>query len=451
MEIRITDLSTDGRGIGRTTEGQVIFVDGALIGDLAEVELYDDAKPGRQGSKGKSASDSKSKGKTGASMLKGRAVRIIEPSPDRVESDCPYFKDCGGCTLRELKYEAQLSWKESYVRSVLTRIAGLDDPLVRPIQGMEHPYRYRNKVEFAVEDGVPGFYGEKSHRLVPVEDCLLQDDAITEQLKVEAETLSRHCKRMTIRCSRPGGTKAQRSPEGTSDSFLGKNGLRVPDAADPGSTEIMVIKEYDDGNITASTRVLHDLLQTEMSDIRTEISPLSFYQVNPVQTTKLYSIAQRYAELTGTERVLDLYCGAGTIGLSMASRAARVIGVEVNKQAILDANRNAVINGIVNATFVQGKAEDAVNTKLQGVQADVVILDPPRAGCKESLLQTVADIGPRHIVYVSCNPSTLARDIKILNALGYCFIECTPVDMFPYSSHVETVVLMTKQKGNRHE
>jgi 23S rRNA (uracil1939-C5)-methyltransferase len=411
MQIRITDLSTDGRGIGRTESGQVVFVEGALTGDLAEVELYEDA-PG----------SGKKEAKRGSSLLKGRAVRIIEPSPDRVENDCPYFRDCGGCTLRELRYEAQLSWKESYVRSVLTRIAGLKDPVVRPIQGMEQPSRYRNKVEFAVENGIPGFYGEKSHRLVPIEDCLLQDEAITKQLRKEMEALSRHCSRMTIRCSHPDGS------------------------GEPENTEIMVIKEYDDGNITASCRVLHDLLQTEMADIKTEISPMSFYQVNSAQTTKLYSIAQRYAALTGNERVLDLYCGAGTIGLSMASKAARVIGVEVNKQAILDANRNAVINGIVNATFVQGKAEDAVNTKLQGVQADVVILDPPRSGCKESLLRTVADIGPERIVYVSCNPSTLARDIKILNSLGYSFIECTPVDMFPHSSHVETVCCLYHQK-----
>ena len=417
MQIKITDLSTDGRGIGRTEEGRVVFVDGALTGDLAEVELYTEENKGSKGGR-----------KDDPRLLRGRAVSIIEPSPDRVEPDCPYYRECGGCTLRELSYTAQLAWKENWVRSVLRRIAGLQDPVVRPIRGMDDPYRYRNKAEFAVEEGIPGFYGEKSHRLVPVKDCLLLDEALAAQLEAESEDLSRHCIRMTLRCSYPEGI----------------NSLAEQDRTDPVAPEIMVIKEYDDGNTTASCRILHDLLQTDMGSIKTEISPLSFYQVNPRQTSVLYSIAQQYAGLTGSERVLDLYCGAGTIGLSMAAHAAKVIGVELNRQAILDANRNAVINGIVNATFVQGKAEEVVETKLQGVKADVVILDPPRAGCKESLLKTVAEIAPERIVYVSCNPSTLARDIKVLGGLGYAFEECTPVDMFPFTGSCESVSRLSR-------
>jgi 23S rRNA (uracil1939-C5)-methyltransferase len=194
----------------------------------------------------------------------------------------------------------------------------------------------------------------------------------------------------------------------------------------------------------AGKRTINDIIRTELAVLKTEVSPQSFYQVNPRQTEKLYGIVQRYAALTGGETVLDLYCGAGSIGLSMAGSCRRVIGVESVRPAVLDANRNAVINGIVNAEFICGKAEDIVPKRLQGINADVVILDPPRSGCKASLLQCVKDIAPERLIYVSCDPATLARDLKIL-ADAFSFVEATPVDMFPHTRHVETVVLLSRE------
>ncbi|MBR0139708.1 MAG: 23S rRNA (uracil(1939)-C(5))-methyltransferase RlmD, partial [Firmicutes bacterium] len=194
----------------------------------------------------------------------------------------------------------------------------------------------------------------------------------------------------------------------------------------------------------AGPRVLKDVIKTDAGTLNIEVSPLSFAQVNPAQCGRLYSKAQEYADLTGGETVLDLYCGTGTIGLPMAGRAARIIGVESVKPAVIDANRNAVLNGIVNAEYICGKAEEAVSKRLQGVKAQVVVLDPPRAGCRPELLKTVADISPERIVYVSCNPSTLARDVKILSGHGYRFVEASPFDMFPFSSHCESAAKLVR-------
>ena len=216
----------------------------------------------------------------------------------------------------------------------------------------------------------------------------------------------------------------------------------MDDAAE--DLQSMYWADGEKSTLLAGSHVLEDTITTFLSTIKTEVGPLSFYQVNPRQTTVLYSLAQQYAALSGGETVLDLYCGAGSIGLSMAGSCRRVIGVESLRPAVLEANRNAVINGIVNAEFVWGKAEEAVPQKLQGVKADVVVLDPPRAGCKPSLLQTVADIAPKRIVYVSCNPATLARDLKILCGYGYGLTECTPVDMFPFTLGIESVCVLSK-------
>ncbi|MBQ2228432.1 MAG: 23S rRNA (uracil(1939)-C(5))-methyltransferase RlmD, partial [Firmicutes bacterium] len=194
--------------------------------------------------------------------------------------------------------------------------------------------------------------------------------------------------------------------------------------------------------VLAGALIIEDTITTVLSTIKTEVGAQSFYQVNPQQTGVLYSLAQQYADLSGSESVLDLYCGAGSIGLSMAGHCRRVIGVESVKPAVIAANRNAVINGIVNAEFLCGKAEEVVPQKLQGVKADVVVLDPPRAGCKPELLDTVAQIAPKRIVYVSCNPATLARDLKILGEKGYRLKECTPVDMFPFTLGIESVSVL---------
>ena len=255
-----------------------------------------------------------------------------------------------------------------------------------------------------------------------VEDCLIQNEAVASVIaakRAELKPTQKYFKRLIVRTNQEGN--------------------------------VMIITENSDGTATSDRRILHDRIDTAAGTLKTEVSPLSFYQVNPEGCSLLYSKAQEYAAFTGKESVLDLYCGAGSIGLSMAAQCSRVIGVESVKPAVIDANRNAVINGIVNTTFICGKAEDVIDTKLQGVKADVVIVDPPRAGCAKSLLEAIRRIAPERLVYVSCDPATLARDLKILYAPakdGSCsfrLIEATPVDMFARSLHVETVVLMSRK------
>ncbi|MBQ9826602.1 MAG: 23S rRNA (uracil(1939)-C(5))-methyltransferase RlmD [Firmicutes bacterium] len=413
--IRITDISSDGEGIGRTAEGMVVFVPGALPGDTIEAEVLL---------------------KEGSRSAKGVLLRIAEPSPDRIEPPCPYAAECGGCPLMGLSYKAQLALKQKHVEDALLRIGGFkagEDYVLKDIifakDGAEAtpqdidadypmPLRYRNKAEFAISGNRVGYLKRGTHSIVEPKDCVIQQQAAmdtVERVRAELKPTQKYFTRLVVRTSRAG--------------------------------EVMTIKEDRDGGFVSDRRILKDEIVTAAGTLKTEISPQSFYQVNSEGCSILYTKAQQYARLTGSESLLDLYCGAGSIGLSMAGQCARVIGVESVKPAVLDANRNAVINGIVNATFVCGRAEDVIDTKLQGVKADVVVLDPPRAGCAKSLLEAVLKIAPQRVVYVSCNPSTLARDLKVLcEDSGYRLVEATPVDMFPGTLHVETVCCLYHQK-----
>ena len=392
----------------------VVFVPGALPGDTVEAEILL---------------------KEGSRSAKGVLLRIAEPSPDRIEPPCPYAAECGGCPLIGLSYKAQLALKQKHVEDALLRIGGFkagEDYVLRDIifakdgaEATPHdidadfpmPLRYRNKAEFAISGNKVGYLKRGTHSIVEPKDCVIQQQAAmdtVERVRAELKPTQKYFTRFVVRTSRAG--------------------------------EVMTIKEDRDGGFVSDRRILKDEIVTAAGTLKTEISPQSFYQVNSEGCSILYTKAQQYARLTGSESLLDLYCGAGSIGLSMAGQCARVIGVESVKPAVLDANRNAVINGIVNATFVCGRAEDVIDTKLQGVKADVVVLDPPRAGCAKSLLEAVLKIAPQRVVYVSCNPSTLARDLKVLcDGSGYRLIEATPVDMFPGTLHVETVILMTKE------
>ena len=415
--IRITDISSEGEGIGRTESGMVVFVPGTLPGDTSEVEVLL---------------------REGARSARGVLMRITEPSPDRINAPCPYAAECGGCPLIGLNYKAQLGLKQKHVEDALLRIGGFkaeEDYVLREIcfakdgaaaspsdidAGCPMPVRYRNKAEFAVKGNRVGYLRRGTHEIIEPEDCVIQHQAamdVVRRMRGELKPTQKYYNRLVVRTSRAG--------------------------------EVMTIKEDRDGGFVSDRRILKDEIITAAGTLKTEISPQSFYQVNSDGCSILYTKAQEYARLTGSQSLLDLYCGAGSIGLSMAGQCQRVIGVESVRPAVLDANRNAVINGIVNATFVCGKAEDVIDTKLQGVKADVVVLDPPRAGCAKSLLEAVKKIAPDRVVYVSCNPSTLARDLKILcgaeNGTDYKLEEVTPVDLFPGSLHVETVVLMTKK------
>ena len=416
--IKITDISSEGEGIGRAADGMVVFVPGALPGDTVQADVIR---------------------RDGARSARGMLLGIPEPSADRTEPACRYAAECGGCPLMGLNYKAQLKLKQKHVEDALLRIGGLkagEDYFLRDIlfakdgaafsvndidADFEMPLRYRSKAEFAIKGNRVGYLKRGTHELLETEDCVIQSvQAVktAEQIRAGLKPTQKYYTRLVVRTSRAG--------------------------------EVMTIKEDRDGGFVSDRRILKDEIVTASGTLKVEVSPQSFYQVNPEGCSVLYTKAQQYAALTGSESLLDLYCGAGSIGLSMAGQCARVIGVESVRPAVLDANRNAVINGIVNATFICGKAEDVIDTKLQGVKADVVVLDPPRAGCAKSLLEAVRKIAPERIVYMSCNPSTLARDLKILcgssadGQADYRLREVTPVDLFPGSLHVETVVMIKR-------
>lgn len=461
--VRIVDLSDEGQGIGRTDEGLTIFVSGAVPGDLVRARITKEKKR----------------------YAFGTVEALIEGSPDRAEALCPYDGVCGGCTMQCLKPEAQHRLKEEQVRSKLERIAGIESPPVRPLVTSEESFRYRNKAEFSarIEEGgdpVVGFMKRGSHEVFDCEDCLLQKRT-TMAVAAAVRTLLREGLLSVYDPKTKKGVLrsfTMKLCEGTGDLMLI---LTVASPELPYAQEIVdcvndfilnaqdeeeefyltsVVLEVkkrslreppEDYVVLAGERVITD----EVSGLRFELAPASFYQVNTPQMVRLYAIAEQYAGLTGTETLLDLYCGVGTVGLSMVEKAGTVVGIEVVKEAILNANRNAVLNGVVNARYYAGKTEDILprlfdpKDKLYASYLDpsaevVAVLDPPRAGCEESVLRTLADTGVSRIVYISCDPGTLARDVRRLAEYGYRFVEATPVEMFPWTSHVECVVLMSK-------
>ena len=490
LTIEIEDISTEGQGIGKA-DGLAVFVKGTVVGDVAKVELT----------------------KLKKRYAFAKLVELVEPSPFRMESFCPYNKLCGGCIYGNMDYEGQLQVKEKQVRDRLERLGGLENPTVRPIIGMEEPWRYRNKATMPVSTGglitkkggivepvhEPriGFYQAKSHDVVDCQDCLLQ----SEPAMAAAEALRQFMIEDNITSYDPRWDKGLmkhmivKTAMGTGEVMviLVINGKGIPN----GQKLVQMLDEaiynvpvYDDGpfagiefnlesvimNINKGdskdimgeecvTLAGKPVIKETFGDLTFEISPLSFYQVNREQMIQLYGKALEYADLKGGETVLDLYCGVGTIGLFCANEmrkkgdAGMVIGIETIKGAVIDANRNAVVNGIINARYVCGKAEEELPkmvglvpndredddpNKIMIERADVAILDPPRAGCDERLLDTVVKVGPERIVYVSCDPATLARDIKYLVEHGYKFVEATPVDMFPHTAHCEVVSLLQR-------
>lgn len=473
VELNIEDMSTEGQGIGRTEYGLVVFATGTLPGDKARVELT----------------------KVKKKYAIGRAVEILHASEDRrEESWCEYQESCGGCPYSGLEYSRQLAVKEQQVRSRLERIAGVEAQ-IEPIVGMEEPERYRNKAVMKVSTGglmtrkggiqepvhEPriGFYQAKTHDVADCADCRLQivtamaaADA-TRQFMEEDHICSFDqrwekglMKQMTVRTA-----------FGTGEVMVvyDINGKGIPNAAKlveylddavyeaGGSLESVVIRNEKKTITLAGKSTITDVVSIgdEAGDqppreLAFEISANSFYQVNHEQMENLYSIVRKYVRMCGTGGdeapvVLDLYCGIGTIGLYVADLASHVYGVEIVKDAVLDANRNATINGIVNATYTCGKAEELIPQWVAGAEeaarADIVIVDPPRAGCRQELLDTIAEADIPFVIYVSCDPATLARDVKILHGKGYELLSAAPVDMFPNTGHVETVVLMSREKG----
>ena len=446
FELIIEDMSEDGAGIGKL-DGYIWFVKDALIGDKIE------------------ASAMKMKKNYGFARL----VKVLEPAPGRVEARCPVARACGGCQMQELSYAEQLKFKEKKVYNHLKRIGGLENIPMEPIIGMEHPWRYRNKAQFPIgtgKDGYPvaGFYAGRTHSLIPVPDldCLLgcEENKILlsivltfmREFKISAYDENLHKGLVRHVLLRKGFSSGELMV------CLVINGNKLPHAdefvermkaAGVASVSLSVNKEKT--NVIMGLEIINlygpGYITDKIGNIEYRISPLSFYQVNPVQTERLYGTALEFADLSGGETVWDLYCGIGTISSFLAQKAGKVYGVEIIPEAIDDARANAERNGIKNVEFFVGKAEEVLSEQYEKNQiyADVIVVDPPRKGCDVVCLETILKMAPKKVVYVSCDSSTLARDVKYLCENGYEVKRVRPVDMFPMSGHVETVVRLDRK------
>ncbi len=484
VTVTIEDIENDGLGIGRTNEGFTLFVKDAVMGDTVQAKIL------------------KLKKNYGFAKLE----KVVTPSPFRVQPPCPFHRQCGGCQLQALSYEKQLMYKQAKIRNNLIRIGGFSpdciDACMESIVGMENPLRYRNKAQYPVgtdREGriVAGFYAGRTHTIVPNTDCLLETEENREILQIILDHLRRHhisaydentgkglVRHILIRKGftsreimvclilnhRPVKKLTQASfhkPGAPVDfSFLEKqNELLQKLSQVEGMTSVSVNLNTERTNVIMGKEVYTIWGKPAISDtihvrdmtkpgypftgkeLTFSISPLSFYQVNPVQTEKLYSLALEFAGLTGRETVWDLYCGIGTISLFLAQRAGKVYGVEVIPQAVSDARINAERNGIKNAEFFLGKAGEPLET---AGHPDVIVVDPPRKGCDEICLNTIWHMQPDKIVYVSCDSATLARDLKILCGGGYEIKRIRGVDQFGMTVHVETVVQLYHQKSTEY-
>lgn len=450
--ITIEDMGSEGEGVGKV-DGFTLFVKDALPGDVAKVKVI----------------------KEGKTYGYGRLMEVITPSPDRVEPKCLVARQCGGCQIQELSYEAQLAFKQNKVKNNLERIGKIEPSSYEmcTIIGMEEPYHYRNKAQFPVgmdKEGniVTGFYAGRTHSIIPCDDCVIGDDINARILSV----IKSHMKQYGIKpydeekhtglvrhiLIRKGFTTGEIMVCIIINGTELKAGDKLVNALKEieGMKSISLNVNKEKTNVIMGKKVIdlfgEGYITDYIGDVKFRISPLSFFQVNPVQTRQLYGKALEFAGLTGNETVWDLYCGVGTISLFLAKAAKKVYGVEIVPEAIDDARKNADINGIDNAEFFVGKAEEVVPKmyREQGITADVVVVDPPRKGCDEKLLETMIDMKPERIVYVSCDSATLARDLKYLRERGYEVRKVQAVDMFPHSVHVETCVLLSKLKSTPH-
>ena len=442
--LKIGDMGVNGEGIGHV-EGLALFVKDAIIGDVVQVKVM------------------KMQKNYGFAKL----VKVLEPSPDRVPLKCKVGRSCGGCQIQEMDYQAQLEFKGKKVRGNLERIGKIDfsaesAPVFHECIGMEHPWGYRNKAQFPIgksRDGrvIAGFYAGRTHSIIECEDCAIGIGENKEILNIVIRHMEKYNIEPYDEAAHKGLVRHVLIRKGFKTGeimvclVINGDGLKESEEL---AEELMKIRGMTSISLNVNKEKTNKILGNKVIDIRGEgyisdyigdvrfrISPLSFYQVNPVQTEKLYGTALEYAGLSGQENVFDLYCGVGTISLFLAKQAKKVVGVEIVEQAIRDARVNAGINGIENAEFYAGAAEVVIPELYeQGVTADVVVVDPPRKGCDERLLDTIARMKPERIVYVSCDSATLARDLKYLGEKGYGVEEVQPVDMFPQCGAVETVV-----------
>lgn len=469
VQVTITDYTSEGAGIGKI-DGYPLFVKDAIIGDTVIAGIT----------------------KVKKNYAFARLVNIVTPSADRVEPKCAFHKKCGGCQMQALSYKAQLAFKENKIRNNLVRIGGFTpdfvDVVMEPIIGMDEPFRYRNKAQYPVgtdRDGSPvtGFYAGRTHDIIANTDCYLGrecNQAILETVlswmksqnvpaydETNCQGVVRHVLiregfhsgeiMVCLVVNLPGDSGFSGSDVSGSE-VAGADCLVELLCAIPevGERIVSICLNYNNENTNVilgrESKVLlgQGYITDTLSGIAFRISPLSFYQVNPVQTEKLYGTALEYAGLTGEETVWDLYCGIGTISLFLSQKAKQVYGVEIVPQAIEDAKQNAALNGITNAQFFVGKAEEVLPEKYEkeNIYADVIVVDPPRKGCDEKCLETMVKMAPKRIVYVSCDSATLARDLKYLCENGYEVKKVRGVDQFCHTVHVETVVLLSRIQLN---
>ena len=461
VTVEITDIGVSGEGIGHV-DGYTLFIKDAVIGDVVEAKVM------------------KAKKNYGYARL----MKVITPSEYRVEPKCAFARRCGGCQIQEMSYDRQLVFKDQKIRGNLERIGGFTkeqiEAVMQPVVGMEHPFGYRNKAQFPFgtdKEGNPitGFYAGRTHDIIANTDCALG----VEQNQEILEIILQYMRENKIK------SYDEKTGRGLIRHALIRYGFKTK--------EIMVCLVVNEKKLPKAERLIEKLIQIEgmtsitispntrrdnvimgdsyeilrgqgyitdyIGNVKYQISPLSFYQVNPVQTEKLYGLALEYADLKGDETVWDLYCGIGTISLFLAQKAKQVYGVEIVPQAIDDAKENAKINAIDNAEFFVGKAEEVLPEYYaeyerehngETAHADVIVVDPPRKGCDETLLETIVKMQPEKVVYVSCDSATLARDLKYLCANGYEIKVCRGVDQFPQSVHVETVVLLSHKKADSY-
>lgn len=443
--IDITGMTSEGYGVGKSEDGVAIFVPNSAVGDRAEVLIVKVLK----------------------NYCFGKVINLVVPSKDRCEIDCPVFLKCGGCCYRHITYDAELKIKEQKVRDAVSRIAGLEVK-INPIVGAENPNNYRNKAQFPLakdKDGniLMGFYGFHSHRVVDTDTCLLQPKIFDRIMEVVRDFLKRTNQSVYDEITHKGLLRHLyiRYGEKTGEIMvcLVVNGDKIKCQEElvnslkeniPEIKSVVINSNKEKTNVIIGTKNRsifgEEYIVDNLCGLNFRISPNSFYQVNHIQAERLYKKAKEYANLSGEETLVDLYCGTGTIGLTMAKDCKKLVGVEIVPQAIKDAKLNAEINGITNAEFICGDATKcAEKLKNEGIKPDVVVVDPPRKGLTRELIETIKEMSPKRVVYVSCDPGTLSRDLKIFEENKYSPKELTPYDLFPRTSHVETVVLMSRR------
>lgn len=444
----IVSQGYEGEGVAKI-DSYPIFIEGALKGEKVKVKIV----------------------KVNKNFAYGKLLEVIEKSEGRVEPKCKYFKKCGGCKLQHMNYETQLDFKWERVKDCIKKIGGLSEDLVEyPIGMEENPYKYRNKVQLPIgmdkSKPVLGFYAPRSHDIIDIEECLIQEEDANKISKITREWIEEFnimpafvdgkfnkkglLRHVMIRKGFKTGEVmvvivATRKDLKHIDELIKKLEFHVE-----GLKSVILCVNAKNTNVILTPECYtlwgEDYIQDYIGDFKFNISPLSFFQVNPMQTEVLYNKALEYAELTGKETVFDAYCGTGSITLFLSQKAKKVYGVEIVEPAIINARENAKMNNVSNTEFFVGKSEEVIPKLIkEGVKADVIVVDPPRKGCDIKLLKAIGETKPERVVYVSCDPSTLARDLKILDELGYKTEKVQPVDMFPQTAHIENIAKLVRK------